>query len=61
MVVVSTPPTSNYEEFTKKVRYYSTIDPFNFHVPELLRKFEKVFLDSGLIINVRTASFLLYT
>ncbi|XP_018045826.1 PREDICTED: receptor-type guanylate cyclase Gyc76C-like [Atta colombica] len=41
MVVVSTPPTSNYEEFTKKVRHYSTIDPFNFYVPELLKKFEK--------------------
>ncbi|XP_011170940.1 receptor-type guanylate cyclase Gyc76C [Solenopsis invicta] len=41
MVVVSTPPTQNYEEFTKKVRYYSSIEPFNFLVPELLRKYEK--------------------
>ncbi|KAL0119212.1 hypothetical protein PUN28_009653 [Cardiocondyla obscurior] len=41
MVVVSTPPTQNYEEFTKKVRYYNIIEPFNFPVPELLRKFEK--------------------
>jgi len=59
MVVVSTPPTSNYEEFTKKVRHYSTIDPFNFYVPELLKKFEKVFLDSGLIVNVRITLFIL--
>ncbi|XP_011864194.1 PREDICTED: guanylate cyclase 32E-like [Vollenhovia emeryi] len=41
MVVVSTPPTQNYEEFTKKVRHYSSIEPFNFQVPELLRKYEK--------------------
>jgi len=60
MVVVSTAPTKNYEEFTKKVRYYNSIEPFNFIVPELLRKYEKVFLDGKLIVNVRTASILLY-
>lgn len=42
MVVVSTPPTQNYEEFTKKVREYSSMEPFNFVIPELLRKYEKV-------------------
>lgn len=42
MVVVSTPPTQNYEEFTKKVREYSSKEPFNFVIPELLRKYEKV-------------------
>ncbi|XP_067206722.1 receptor-type guanylate cyclase Gyc76C-like [Linepithema humile] len=41
MVVVSTPPTQNYEEFTKKVREYSVKEPFNFVIPELLRKYEK--------------------
>ncbi|XP_060811458.1 receptor-type guanylate cyclase Gyc76C-like [Bombus pascuorum] len=41
MVVVSTPPTRNYEEFTKKVREYSSKEPFNFVIPELLRKYEK--------------------
>ncbi|XP_076380878.1 receptor-type guanylate cyclase Gyc76C isoform X1 [Megalopta genalis] len=41
MVVVSTPPTQNYEEFTKKVREYSSKEPFNFIIPELLRKYEK--------------------
>lgn len=44
MVVVSTPPTQNYEEFTKKVREYSSKEPFNFIIPELLRKYEKVAL-----------------
>lgn len=44
MVVASTPPTQNYEEFTQKVRDYSSKEPFNFPVPErfLLDKFEKV-------------------
>ncbi|XP_014217380.1 receptor-type guanylate cyclase Gyc76C-like [Copidosoma floridanum] len=44
MVVASTPPTQNYEEFTRKVREYSSKDPFNFPVPErfLLDKFEKL-------------------
>ncbi|XP_047343121.1 receptor-type guanylate cyclase Gyc76C-like isoform X2 [Vespa velutina] len=41
MVVASTPPTQNYEEFTKKVREYSNKEPFNFVIPELLRKYEK--------------------
>ncbi|XP_076232262.1 receptor-type guanylate cyclase Gyc76C [Calliopsis andreniformis] len=41
MVVVSTPPTQNYEEFTKRVREYSSKEPFNFVIPELLRKYEK--------------------
>jgi len=45
LVVVSTPPTQNYEEFTKKVREYSSKEPFNFVIPDLLKKYEKVFLD----------------
>lgn len=43
MVVASTPPTQKYEEFTKQVREYSSKEPFNFPVPELLKKYEKVF------------------
>lgn len=53
MVVVSTPPTQNYEEFTKKVREYSSKEPFNFVIPELLRKYEKV---TFFISNVRCSS-----
>lgn len=53
MVVVSTPPTQNYEEFTKKVGEYSSKEPFNFVVPELLRKYEKVFLDASSTVNAR--------
>ncbi|GAB1861123.1 Guanylate cyclase [Camponotus japonicus] len=41
MVVVSTPPTQNYGEFTKKVQEYSSKEPFNFVIPPLLRKYEK--------------------
>lgn len=41
LVVASTPPTQNYEEFTKKVQKYTSRDPFNFTVPELLMKYEK--------------------
>ncbi|XP_012274988.1 receptor-type guanylate cyclase Gyc76C isoform X2 [Orussus abietinus] len=41
MVVVSTPPTQSYEEFTKKVREYSSKEPFNFVIPDLLKKYEK--------------------
>lgn len=32
-MVVATPPTENYEEFTEKVREYNTKEPFNFTVP----------------------------
>ncbi|XP_032674981.1 receptor-type guanylate cyclase Gyc76C-like [Odontomachus brunneus] len=41
MVVVSSPPTQVYEDFTKKVRDYNSKKPFNFTTPELLKKFEK--------------------
>ncbi|KAJ8681432.1 hypothetical protein QAD02_017219, partial [Eretmocerus hayati] len=42
MVVVSTPPTQNYEIFTEKVREYSLKEPFNFTIPPFLQdKFEK--------------------
>lgn len=35
LVVVSTPPTNNYENFTEKVREYNTKEPFNFSLPML--------------------------
>ncbi|XP_076290712.1 receptor-type guanylate cyclase Gyc76C isoform X2 [Lasioglossum baleicum] len=41
MVVVSTPPTQKYDEFTKKVLEYNGKEPFNFPYPVLLRKFDK--------------------
>lgn len=55
MVVVSTPPTQNYGEFTKKVQEYSSKEPFNFVIPPLLRKYEKVFLDASSTVNAHTA------
>lgn len=42
LVVVSTPPTENYEIFTKKVQEYNSKDPFNFTTPSMFFKFEKV-------------------
>lgn len=43
LVVVSTPPAQNYEEFIKKVREYNIKEPFNFVTPELFitEKFQK--------------------
>ncbi|KAL0272546.1 UNVERIFIED_CONTAM: hypothetical protein PYX00_005475 [Menopon gallinae] len=35
LVVVSSPPTFEYEEFTQKVREYNTREPFNFVTPKL--------------------------
>lgn len=35
LIVVSTPPTENYENFTAKVREYNTMEPFNFSLPKL--------------------------
>lgn len=35
LVVVSTPPTENYENFTKIVREYNAKEPFNFTTPSL--------------------------
>jgi guanylate cyclase, other len=42
LVVVSTPPTENYENFTEKVRTYNKQPPFNFHTPSLFNNFVKV-------------------
>lgn len=42
LVIVSTPPTENYENFTTKVRDYNAMEPFNFTVPFLFKGFEKV-------------------
>lgn len=41
LVVASTPPIQSYEEFTTKVRKYTSRDPFNFTVPDLFVNFEK--------------------
>ncbi|XP_063972285.1 receptor-type guanylate cyclase Gyc76C-like isoform X1 [Diachasmimorpha longicaudata] len=41
MVVASSPPNQSYEEFTKKVRDYTSKEPFTFPVPDLLMKYEK--------------------
>lgn len=43
LVIVSTPPTENYEKFTNEVRNYSSSEPFNFIMPEIFnKKFAKV-------------------
>lgn len=42
LVVVSTPPTENYGNFTTKVREYNAREPFNFTTPQLFQKYEKV-------------------
>lgn len=44
LVVVSTPPTENYENFTKIVREYNAKEPFNFTTPSLfhLKNISKV-------------------
>lgn len=42
LVVVSTPPTENYEKFTEKVREYNTKEPFNFMLPVLFNNYIKV-------------------
>lgn len=34
LVVVSTPPTQNYDDFTAKVRDYNQKEPFNFVTPK---------------------------
>lgn len=46
LVVVSTPPTNNYENFTAKVREYNMKPPFNFSTPEIfanIRKFVSIY------------------
>lgn len=42
LVVVSTPPSGNYENFTEKVREYNTKEPFNFTMPPLFNNYIKV-------------------
>lgn len=42
LVVVSTPPTKDYENFTKQVREYNTKEPFNFTMPPLFNNYIKV-------------------
>lgn len=43
LVVVATPPTENYEEFTEKVREYNTKEPFNFTVPPFFNNLPKTY------------------
>lgn len=38
LVVVSTPPTKDYENFTKQVNEYNMKEPFNFTMPTLFNK-----------------------
>lgn len=45
LVVVSTPPTENYENFTTKVREYNAKEPFNFMMPNLFRDYQKVIIE----------------
>lgn len=44
LVVVSSPPTYEYEDFTQKVREYNTREPFNFVTPKLFEtiQYQKV-------------------
>lgn len=46
LVVVSTPPSGNYENFTEKVREYNTKEPFNFTMPPLFNNYIKVKMNS---------------
>lgn len=41
LVIVSSPPTNNYEVFTEKVRAYNTKLPFNFSTPWFLGHYRK--------------------
>lgn len=41
LVVVSTKPLDNYENFTKKVSDYNGKEPFNFTIPPILNNFQK--------------------
>lgn len=40
IVIVSTPPTENYKNFSNKVRKANSEPPFNLKVPPILEKFE---------------------
>lgn len=43
LVVVSTPPTKDYENFTRQVNEYNMKEPFNFNIPTLFnQKYNKV-------------------
>lgn len=45
LVVVSTPPTENYGNFTAKVKEYNAKEPFNFMMPPVFHRFEKVTIE----------------
>lgn len=42
LVVVSTPPSNDYGNFTNRVREYNALPPFNFTLPTLFQKYESV-------------------
>lgn len=42
LVIVPTPPTRNYENFTTKVNEFNAKEPFYFTVPSVFKSFEKV-------------------
>lgn len=46
LVVISTPPTENYENFTAKVLEYNAKEPFNFLVPNVFQNYQKVYLNN---------------
>lgn len=42
LVVVSTPPTENYGNFTAKVKEYNAKEPFHFLTPPIFYQYQKV-------------------
>ncbi len=52
LVIVSTPPTENYGNFTAKVKEYNAKEPFNFHHPTIFRDFEKVLPVKAIIFRM---------
>lgn len=40
LVIVSTPPTESYTNFSNRVREYNAMPPFNFTVPTLFQKYD---------------------
>lgn len=57
LVVVSTPPTENYGNFTAKVKEYNAKEPFNFMMPPIFHRYEKVTHRVALIITVKVTLF----
>lgn len=53
LVIVSTPPTENYGEFTNEVKTYSNSDPFNFSLPPIFSQnnYTKVIVTIFILID----------